>query len=242
MVNIGKPFDFKFYDQRKRYTYDIKKGYSKWVNNYDNLQGFIDLDLLNNINHLKEKIKNKKVLDLCCGTGRIGEWIIKNNPKELYGVDFNKEMLKKCKSKNVYNNLIYSDIFKLKNIDKVDIITCSLATCHIKNLDSFFKICLKLLNKKSWLIIIDFHPFFLLNGIPTTFYDVSKNEEYAIKNYIHSLSDYFNYGKENNFLLVDFKERFVNNNWLKKEPHLSKYKGMPFSFIMIFSSLNADYK
>ena len=88
--------------------------------------------------------------------------------------------------------------------------------------------------KGGWLAVVDYHPFFLFNGVPTHFRDKSSGEDIAIRNFIHSLSDHFNCAKENGFGVEEFRERYVMDDWIEEAPSMEKYRGQPVSFLMLF--------
>lgn len=122
MENIRKAFSANFS------SVDIKKNYKKWASSYDNDVKQCDYNgpksiklLLNNI-----IVPNKKydVGDFGCGSGLVGNEIIRDNMK-IDGYDLSKDMLELCK-KEIYRNLYVFD-FNNENEDskiKYDIITC----------------------------------------------------------------------------------------------------------------------
>ena len=68
---------------------------------------------------LKDVVKNKKVLELACGTGMIAKNIA-DNAKCIEAVDSSLEMIKKAKENNRFKNLYFSrqDMFNLPYKDK----------------------------------------------------------------------------------------------------------------------------
>src|SRR5471030_2852942 len=76
--------------------------YDLWAENYDNQPGnlMLDLDeivfgrLLANVD-----IKNKRVADIGCGTGRHWGKILKQQPQQLSGFDVSAGMLRKLQMK-----------------------------------------------------------------------------------------------------------------------------------------------
>jgi len=233
--NIGKPLKFEYYNQRDSEILSVTDGYNKWSKSYNSIEDYFDIDLLNNLVYIKKKIKDHEILDVGCGTGRIGCWLNQYNPSEIIGIDINKKMLKYAEKMNVYKKLIVSDIFNysFENTLFFGIIS-SLMLCHISELNRFYKIISDLIEKNGWLCIIDYHPYMLLNGIPTRFEDVTSGKKYSIKNYIHSISDHFNLGKENGLDLIEFKERYVTKNWVQEVVAMQKHEGKAVSFIMVF--------
>ena len=50
-----------------------------------------------------------------------------------------------------------------------DLVICSMALCHVEDLQSVFDEVRRLLRVGGGFALVDFHPFFLLNGVPSHF-------------------------------------------------------------------------
>ena len=95
---------------------ELENIYKSWANKYEddviNLAGYvghlITSDLL--LSYLRNN--QAKILDAGCGTGLVGEILIKNSFQNLVGVDFSQEMLNIAKQKNVYQSLDLIDLTK----------------------------------------------------------------------------------------------------------------------------------
>ena len=86
---------------------------------------------------------------------------------------------------------------------------------------------------KHFLIVVDYHPFFLIKGIPTHFNNTN-GEEIAIENHVHLISDYFNAAQKANWSLIEMRERLVDETWIARKPVMSKYISEPISFVMVW--------
>ncbi|MCJ8283344.1 MAG: hypothetical protein MJK14_27025 [Rivularia sp. ALOHA_DT_140] len=86
-------------------------------------------------------------------------------------------------------------------------------------------------------ILIDYHPFFLLQGIPTNF-DGENGKSIAIENLLHLFSDHANNGCRVNFKLLEMQERIVDSPWIEQKPGMGKYINQPISFCMVWENLN----
>lgn len=74
----------------------------------------------------------KKVLDLGCGTGLLGQALIKQfNIESLTGVDLSTKMLKKSKDKKIYNLLYKADILEYLQSDNESYDTITAADVFI---------------------------------------------------------------------------------------------------------------
>ena len=60
------------------------------------------------LRHLKDK--EAKILDAGCGTGLVGDILHSKKYKNIFGVDFSKEMLNRALKKNVYESLSLCDL------------------------------------------------------------------------------------------------------------------------------------
>lgn len=103
--------------------------------------------------YLKLQSKVENALDIACGTGLSTKALLEISNK-VFGTDASEEMLKHCPNKNEIN---YSKAFAEKQpFDEslFDIITVS-SGVHWFNIDDFLIESIRLLKKKSWLIIYD---------------------------------------------------------------------------------------
>lgn len=67
-----------------------------------------------------QEIKNKKILDLACGSGIIISTLDKSN--DIYGVEIDEKRLQNARELNPHANIIKGDIFNLDFKDKFDVI------------------------------------------------------------------------------------------------------------------------
>jgi len=123
-------------------------------------------DVLHNLQYDSPKIiaeylyehfntKNKKnisILDLGCGSGLCGKYIKNKLTKvQLYGVDISAKMLEKAAEKNVYDNLLQSDITDCFTKEKLvfDAVVASDVLTYFGELETLFKKVDSLLKKNS---------------------------------------------------------------------------------------------
>nr|XP_054771681.1 methyltransferase-like protein 27 [Lytechinus pictus] len=95
---------------------ELEDFYDKWAvdksaENYDQVlkeAGYVGpADVASILNRLVED-KTKKILDVGCGTGLVGEELAKLGFSNVSGVDPSQESLNACKTKGVYKVLIHS--------------------------------------------------------------------------------------------------------------------------------------
>ncbi|WP_372369651.1 class I SAM-dependent methyltransferase [Candidatus Uabimicrobium sp. HlEnr_7] len=226
--------DFADFDNRHYPTVSVRQGYRKWVSTYDDsVYDEMDLDLLAKIKKIYWT-KMAKAVDLACGTGRTGAWLKRQGIRELDGIDITPEMMDNAKEKKIYRQLVHGDIRNTKFADNTyDLAVCSLANEHIPSLDPLYKEADRIVVKNGYFVIVGYHPFFLLNGIPTHFND-EEGKSISIHSYIHLMSDHVQAAFKNSWQLQEMYERIVDQEWLKKKPQWEIYCNKPISFIFVW--------
>jgi len=236
MPLLGKPLSYNCYDKRGYRTVSVEAGYAGWSKVYDDFDfRRLDLDLLESSDLLAERIAGSKVVDLGCGTGRIGAWLKDCGARSISGVDLSSHMLAKAKERAVYDELVKADLSATGLAESsFDGAIISLVLCHVPHLDGFFLESRRLLREGGWLALVDYHPFFLFSGIPSHYNDPDQGVQVAIENYVHALSHYFQSALTARFQLKEFTERFVTDEWVADSPAYARHLGWPITFMMVF--------
>lgn len=83
-----------------------------------------------------------KILDLGCGTGLLGE-CLKTSENRITGIDLSAEMLKRAKTKNIYEQLIKTDIISYLSAPhpSFDQITAADVFCYFSDLRPILEKC-----------------------------------------------------------------------------------------------------
>src|SRR5437867_12388083 len=86
--------DHAIYDKRRYPVVGVREGYAEWSRTYEStVHDEMDLRLLERVRTI-DWSSVRAVLDLACGTGRIGLWLRRRCPKAaIDGVDITPEML-----------------------------------------------------------------------------------------------------------------------------------------------------
>jgi len=94
-----------------------------------------------------------RALDLGCGTGLVGV-ALHGLFKSIDGVDLSNQMLKECKSKEIYNELFLDDIENFLNNTSItyDLIVAADVFIYIGSLDLIFQTASNVLNKNGFFI------------------------------------------------------------------------------------------
>lgn len=140
-------------------TVSIKEAYKHWASRYEQDLPYLFESESEKVIPLLGNVKNKKILDLGCGTGRYSIPLAKKGAI-VTAVDFSKEMLAVAKknAKNVKINFKQFDLKKGFPKGNYDIILCMLVLGHFKNIKPIIKNISKSLKAGGICIISTFHP------------------------------------------------------------------------------------
>lgn len=223
------------YDRRRYPTVDVREGYARWAAMYEEtMTGDIDVRLLEALEHVDWRAA--QVADLACGTGRIGRWVAERGAgaERRTGVDLCPEMLARARELGGYTELIQADVRQTPLVARsYELVSSVLAVEHLPELTPFYSECARLLVDGGQLVLIGYHPHFLLNGIPTHFRD-SSGEQVAIENTIHLFSDHVRAARGLGFELEESLEPVIDDSLIERLPTWEKYRGLPASFALVW--------
>ena len=231
---MTKPF--ALYDMRHYQTVDVVTGYEEWAPTYDRtVDCQLDIPLLANLHTVPWSFIQRAV-DLGCGTGRIGRWLQAQGISHIHGVDCSPAMVHHAAAKQVYAHLDIADITQSPLPNRTyDLVLTVLAVCHLPNLQALYAEVARLLLPGGFFVLVDYHPFFLLRGIPTHF-DRASGESIAIDNVVHLFSDHVARGRQVNWRLLEMQERVVDSAWIAQKSGMAQYVHQPISFGMVWQS------
>jgi hypothetical protein len=84
-------------------------------------------------------------------------------------------------------------------------------------------------------VIVGYHPFFLMNGLPTHFHRQSDDAPLTIESYVHLMSDHVRAAHLAGWTLIEMEEGVVDDDWLAAKPKWARYRNRPISFAMCWS-------
>jgi SAM-dependent methyltransferase len=227
--------DFARFDVRHYPTLSVTDGYREWSRTYESVvQDEMDLRLLERIRAVDWGAA-ERTLDLACGTGRIGRWLRGRGVRSLDGIDLTPEMLAQARGKEVYDRLLQGDLRATGLPPAVyDLIVEVLADEHLPELAPLYAEAARLSGVGGRLVLVGYHPQFLMNGIPTHF-DRSDGQSMAIESHVHLLSDHVKAAQASGWALLEMDEGVVDDAWLEKKPKWRRYAGQPVSFAMVWA-------
>lgn len=150
-----------------------QKMFSKMAKDYDFLNNIISFRMHKFVKKIaisKLDIKsNSKILDLCCGTGDLGQIIKEDNPScKIIGVDFSKDMLEIAKQKNPNNEYIEEEAINLSfSNNTFDYIVIGFGLRNIDDKEKVLNEMCRVLKERGKILHIDFCSEFVFK----TFYD-----------------------------------------------------------------------
>lgn len=224
--------DHALYDKRRYPVVGVREGYGAWVRTYDRtVHDEMDLRLLERLRSIDWPAP-RAVLDLACGTGRIGAWLKVRGCGEIDGVDLTPEMIERARARGLYRSLTVADVTDTGLADGAyDLCIQSLADEHLPDLEPLYREVTRVTRPGGTFAIVGFHPQFLLRGIPTHF-ERTPGEDVTIRSYVHLLSDHVKTARPLGWTLLEMEEGLVDEDWLLKAPKWEVHRGQPISYAM----------
>jgi ubiquinone/menaquinone biosynthesis C-methylase UbiE len=169
---------------------DVVVAYDIWSDSYDCQPGnlMLDLDELIFAGLIKDiDLRNKKVADIGCGTGRHWQKIYEKTPGVLLGFDVSPGMLKQLirKFPSAITQLTADNLLKSITDSSIDCLITTLTIAHIKNIEEAISSWSRVLKNGGDLIITDFHPTMLTKGGKRSF--KYEHGSLSVINYTHPL-------------------------------------------------------
>jgi SAM-dependent methyltransferase len=226
--------DFSRYDTRHYRTVEVRAGYAGWSRTYDaQLDGNMDLFLLERLEGI-EWSAVEYAIDLGCGTGRIGAWLASRGVAAIDGVDLTPEMLDKARDLGVYRRLLEEDVRKTSlPAAGADLVVSCLVVGHLPELGPAYDEADRLLRPGGHFVLVGYHPFFLLTGVPTHYHE-EDGRAVAIRNHVHLMADHVDAGLSRGWVLGQLRERIVDEEWVGRNPSWSRHLHKPASFAMMW--------
>jgi len=233
----GSPLPFARYDRRSYPTLSVEEGYAAWSPVYGDLDDRFDIDLLEGSAVVGPSTPGRSLVDLACGNGRIGAWLATRGATRVAGVDRTMAMLSGARARGCYGALVRARIEATPlEAGAFDGATCSMALCHVRDLGAFFGEARRLLRPGGWLAIVDYHPAFLMRGIPTHFHRPETGAPVAIENHVHALRDFFGAAQRAGLRTREMQERYIDEEWVQAHPGYRPHEGWPVTHLWVYEA------
>jgi SAM-dependent methyltransferase len=227
--------DHAIYDKRRYPIVEVREGYGEWVSTYEQtVYDLMDLRLLERLRAVDWSAA-RSVLDLACGTGRVGVWLRRRGVTvDIDGVDITPEMLDVARKRRIYRDLSIADVASTgASAETYDLCIQSLADEHLPDLEPLYREVARVTRTGGQFVLVGFHPQFLMAGVPTHFNRAS-GEPITIRSYVHLFSDHVKCAHAAGWSLLEMDEGLVDDAWLQRKPKWDAYVGLPISFAMVW--------
>lgn len=223
-------------DEREGYEkVDVVQGYDIWAPTYDGeqnpliaLEENITLDLIGDV-------RNQRVLDVGCGTGRYCELLTKRGAK-VVGIDPSSKMLECAKGKITSDCKFELRLGRIEDADFPDnhfnLVVSALTVGHVLELKPVIREVSHIIKSRGRLIVSDMHPYWFVSGFDYVKFFDGSGKEYRIPEYAHLLEEYWELFREFKFSVEDVKEPRIDDKLLERFPNLIRYRGRPLTLIL----------
>lgn len=226
--------DFSRFDTRGYPTLGVQEGYAAWAPTYEaTVSDLMDLRLLARLRTIAWA-ETKAAIDLACGTGRGGTWLRGQGVARIDGLDFTDEMLAKARARGVYDSLRLGDVTATGlPAAAYDLATQLLADEHMADLAPVYREAARLLAPGGRFVLVGFHPWFLMSGMPTHF-DRAPGDPVAIESHVHLFSDHVRAAHAAGLRLAEMEEGLVDDAWVAVKPKWADRRDRPVSFALVW--------
>jgi len=222
--------DFSAFDRRKYPTVAPRAGYREWAATYEaSVPDLLDMSVLDRIRSVSWS-ETRTCLDLACGTGRTGIWLLRKGVSSIDGVDLTPEMLIQAENKKIYRRLLGGSIEDTGIRDAhYDLLVMSLVDEHLEHLDPAYREAMRLSSRGGTFVVVGMHPFIFMSGMPTHFND-SQGQPKAIETHVHLFSDHFAAATAAGWRLQEALEGLVDDRWIHAKPKWTHLRGFPVNY------------
>ena len=226
---------FSDFDVKRYPTVSVADGYGEWAAHYErSVHDEMDLRLLERLKSVRWNAVGEAI-DLACGTGRIGVWLTSRGVANVDGIDLTPAMMDRARAKGVYRDLGIGDVTNTGlPARSYDLAIQVLADEHLSDIAPLYDETARITRERGTFVIVGYHPFFLLNGLPTHFHRVDNGEPLTIESHIHLISDHVRAARAAGWTLIEMEEGVIDDDWLRAKPKWAKYRQWPVSYAMVW--------
>jgi malonyl-CoA O-methyltransferase len=222
-------------DKRRGYKkVGVVDGYDLWASTYD-LESNPLIVLEENVTlGLIGDVKNKRVLDVGCGTGRYCELLAKKGAS-VTGIDPSSRMLECARRKITHGCKFELCLGKIEDAcfptSHFDVVVSTLTLGNVLELEPVIKEVSRIIKRRGRLIVSDMHPYWPVSGHDYAEFFDEGGQEYRIPEYAHLFEEYWGLFRKFRFDVEDVKEPRIDDKLIHRFPGLIKYKGVPLALM-----------
>jgi SAM-dependent methyltransferase len=156
---------------------------------------------------------------------------------EIDGVDLSAAMLEAASARGVYRSLGEAEVGATGlESGAYELVVSSLVDEHLAELAPLYAEAARLLAPDGTLVLVGFHPHFILaSGMPTHFDDAESGEPVAIETHVHLLSEHVAAGRAAGLDLAELHERVIDDEWVALKPKWERFRAHPISFACVWT-------
>jgi SAM-dependent methyltransferase len=151
----------------------------------------------------------------------------------LDGIDLTPEMLAIARVREIYDQLGEAGVAATGLEGGVyDLVTTCLVDEHLRDLRPHYREVSRLLRPGGIHVLVGYHPHFIMTARMPTHFDRNPGEPVAVETYVHLLSEHMAATRAVDLLLIEMRERLVDDPWIALKPRWEQYRNHPESFVM----------
>ena len=195
--------------KQKIQTFDSKTGYNLIYNEYRKMHSYLNEFEDNKLIPLLGNIKEKKVLDAGCGTGRLMRKLI-DEGAFVTALDISENMLKVVQKKYPDVKTVVGDVEKMPfENNSFDVIISTFVLVHLSNPSTFFEEVCRVLKDKGKFVVGNIHQ---KKPVPVP----TKNGLVQVESYYHGQSKIIDKLEQENFFVEKQEIIKENNTWVNQ--------------------------
>lgn len=222
-------------DQREVRHVDVRSGYDRWSEIYD--QELNPLVLLEDplVREWVGDPRGLRVADIGCGTGRHAEWLARSGAR-LDAFDASEGMISRARAKLAgYDVSLRRHAFPEPlpaSDESYDLVLLALVGDHLADLAGALRECLRATRRGGSMIFTVLHPAMNLKGITARFTDPASGSEVRVAAFEHNFSDYVMAALGAGWTIDRLAERKADHQLAARTPRAEKYLGWPMLMAM----------
>jgi SAM-dependent methyltransferase len=177
----------------------------------------------------------RSAVDLGCGTGRTGAWLRQRGVATVDGVDLTPEMLAIAAARGIYRRVVHADVVAtgLGSAD-YDLVTMCLVDEHLPEVEPVYREAWRLARAGGVLVLVGFHPHFIMAAGMPTHYTSASGEPVAIQTHVHLLSEHVTVALSAGWQLREMRERVIDSVWLERKPKWQHLRHHPVAVAFVW--------